>query len=742
MKEIELEGGTIDTAELWRALAEFETGELDSVQRDELMALIGRSPAAQRSYLDYFQMTAMLGAEASTFAEKGKLPVVMGQRRLANRVFRRSLLTAAAVLVLTAIAATFFKVRQIESGQLAVSATAGAKWAVDGMLQDPAADRGKVAAGSSLKVWSGMVELKLESGAKFVLQGPAHASFPESDRPVLHAGWLWVDSEEVGEPLEVETPGLLVRDIGTRFAVRVPEEGPAEVHLVEGRVDVFAKATNEMLISLKPEERAHAIPAEGEMKVLSLARDPFPDLGDLFEAPANYATTVKSQNPAGYWRMNGDEAGVFPNEVSGGLVGRCHPRAATSDSGPGPANGYRGFGEGNRSALAPAHGRESLSLGSILDHDGLLFEDDFSEEGGELDGAMPDVTVDSTRWVSSPAFNRDGTTNSSKGSASLAFTPFDGTIYTLDATVTATSGPSEDWIGMGFGRALSARLPRIGSGGMAGNVWMLHRAEDSTKPVNRAWLSTSASDWDWPAGSPVGGTMDMRIVLDTTEGPGGWTATWYAKRPADEVYHKVRDTEVLINESISCVVLSGMGERISATVEEFSLRAEKQKHNRPERHRADGPSRLSRKEGAVSFWVRCDPGRERPEVLWIAGERRGDASVHAHLTADGRAGLFMENGRYDVLVASEDSIDDGEWHHLVASWSPDSVDLYIDGKQVARDTEFRGMQRGLLPELRFGGDSKDAGLESFNGSFDEIAVWDRPLTFTEVVHQFRSAQGR
>jgi hypothetical protein len=158
-------------------------------------------------------------------------------------------------------------------------------------------------------------------------------------------------------------------------------------------------------------------------------------------------------------------------------------------------------------------------------------------------------------------------------------------------------------------------------------------------------------------------------------------------------------------------------------------------------HLADGPARVARREGAVSFWVRRESGGEKPEILWSAGEGRKDSSIHACLTADGRAGFFMENGRYDVLLASEEPVSDGKWHHLVASWSPSAVDLYVDGVQVARDTEFRGAQHGILPELRFGGDGPDAGFGHFSGSFDEIAVWDRPLTSVEVVHQFRSAQG-
>jgi hypothetical protein len=343
--------------------------------------------------------------------------------------------------------------------------------------------------------------------------------------------------------------------------------------------------------------------------------------------------------------------------------------------------------------------------------------------------------------VAAPAFKSDGSLKNLTGSATLAFTPVDGVIYTLDASMTTTTGPSEDWIGLGFGRGQTTQPARFNSGGIAGRVWMLHRAADTTKPVNRAWLSTTTSDWVWPSGSPLGGSMDMRIILDTTGRAGSWTATWYAKRPADEVYMMVRDTEPLINESITSVGFSMIAEDLSASIQSFQLRADQKKSTRSDLYLAKGPAQVARKEGALSCWIRREPGEKASELLWAAGEGSRNHSVHAHLTKDGRAGFFMENGRYDVLIASEEPINDGKWHHLVASWSPSEVDLYVDGKLAARDTEFRDMLQGVLPELYFGGNSLDSVFAPFTGLVDEIALWDRALTPEEVRHQFRSAQG-
>jgi hypothetical protein len=114
----------------------------------------------------------------------------------------------------------------------------------------------------------------------------------------------------------------------------------------------------------------------------------------------------------------------------------------------------------------------------------------------------------------------------------------------------------------------------------------------------------------------------------------------------------------------------------TADFDNFSIRIAPAPSALPAPHPGGTPARVARKEGAVSFWMRREPGGERKEILWAAGEHLTDDSIHAHLTADGHAGFFMENGRYDVLITAKESIADGKWHHLAASWSPSTVDLY------------------------------------------------------------------
>ena len=69
MSEFETKDGMLDISRLEMALQELESGRLDEAERDDLMVLITRSPAAQRAYLGYFEVSAMLVAESATHVD-------------------------------------------------------------------------------------------------------------------------------------------------------------------------------------------------------------------------------------------------------------------------------------------------------------------------------------------------------------------------------------------------------------------------------------------------------------------------------------------------------------------------------------------------------------------------------------------------------------------------------------------------------------------------------------------------
>ncbi|MFZ9936455.1 MAG: LamG-like jellyroll fold domain-containing protein [Luteolibacter sp.] len=757
MRESEPRSGALEVADLWRQLAELEDGSLDPAQRDELMSLLDESRAARRLYAEYFALSVGLEAQARYLDQQGKLPVLADVLR-PWRMFRRSLLAAAALVAIGTIVAALVVVKRPEPRRLTAAATADARWMVDGLAQSPAASEWKVTAGSTVQVLSGTVKLRLDPGAAMVMQGPAKASFPELDKPVLNDGWLWIDSGESGEAFEIKTPNLLVRDIGTRFGVRVPEKGPDEVHLVKGKVEVLAKSTRKTIATLEPDGRGLAIAATGKPATLALARDPFPGLADLLVAPGNYPTTVRSQNPAGYWRMEEAAPGALDNEVPEGLVGRRHPQVRLGEPGPGPDSGFHGFGRGNPSARLPANPDAApLLLGATPIHTGEVMRDDFNAPHDYTSGIAGTIwhgvvnaenAVSLNAGTSTTGRLRIAATDGKGWDAGSNNAPF---LYMnvsgdFDARVEVPAQTAGDY----SVAALMARLGAPAANGKPGEDYMTvtsnrfgsNNIQARTLRDGAQNDSIGSSHADFPRHLRLTRTGNTFHAFVSADGRSWQPVSWGGLRGLPIGVGLVREDLDGLPLQVGLWQGSFKTSGHSADFDNFHIWITPDPSSRPDSHPGGPPARVARKEGAVSFWMRREPGVKRREILWAAGENMADDAIHARLDADGRVAFFMEDGRYDLLITSEESIADGRWHHLAASWSPTAVNLYLDGQRAGSDTEYRAMQQGILPELRFGSGPAGFGDPSFTGWIDEVALWDRALTPAEVRHQFHSARGK
>jgi ferric-dicitrate binding protein FerR (iron transport regulator) len=352
----------LDVPDLWLVLEELEEGTLDPSQGDDLRALLNRSPAARRAYLEFFQHSAVLRMEAAKLHEQGLLPVV-GSALQIRRSFQISAFAAAALVALAAIVAALIAVTRPEPARLAAVVAPETRWSIDGVAQNSGKEPVSVVEGSTVRVLSGTVRLKLESGDLMLLQGPAAVAFPTLHRPQLLQGWLWIDAPKADEPFLIEAAGLRVRDIGTRFGVRVPPEGAVEVHLVKGRVEVLGSKTGEVLGDLKEDGKAFAFTTKGKEEEIPLTTDPFPDLPALLKQPTNYRTTVLGQAPAGYWPLNEPKDGVLFNQVRESSSGFLGQAVRGGEPGPDREDGFPGFPDANRSLHLDGSSEQSAVAG-------------------------------------------------------------------------------------------------------------------------------------------------------------------------------------------------------------------------------------------------------------------------------------------------------------------------------------------------------------------------------------------
>lgn len=85
---------------------------------------------------------------------------------------------------------------------------------------------------------SGLVQIAFDDGVEVTLQGPAEYELNQLGSTRLHSGLLSAAVPPGAEGFQVDTPAARVIDLGTRFGIRLGEDGASEVTVFDGEVDV------------------------------------------------------------------------------------------------------------------------------------------------------------------------------------------------------------------------------------------------------------------------------------------------------------------------------------------------------------------------------------------------------------------------------------------------------------------------------------------------------------------------
>ncbi|MEM6793966.1 MAG: LamG-like jellyroll fold domain-containing protein [Acidobacteriota bacterium] len=135
-------------------------------------------------------------------------------------------------------------------------------------------------------------------------------------------------------------------------------------------------------------------------------------------------------------------------------------------------------------------------------------------------------------------------------------------------------------------------------------------------------------------------------------------------------------------------------------------------------------------EATVALWYRLDVPHDGYLVTW--GGSFNDAD-HLSIYLDPSSGLRLRvhdaDDTWRVLEVAPPGFADGGWHHLVLTTDGDGSVAYFDGVPVG--TNPMG-DDPMTPRGVFRIGANPAGTFGIEASFDEVAVWDRALSASEV----------
>ena len=158
------------------------------------------------------------------------------RREVARRSWWIPLAAAAAVAIAAIVSWKGLPPRKVERPvNIAVlTRAADAVWADAAFAPQP----GRLMQAGWLRLRSGAAQIEFSRGARVVIEGPAEFQLVSENEGQLRFGKLWARVPPSAQGFKVSAPSFTAVDLGTEFGCKVPQGGPAEVHVFEGAVEV------------------------------------------------------------------------------------------------------------------------------------------------------------------------------------------------------------------------------------------------------------------------------------------------------------------------------------------------------------------------------------------------------------------------------------------------------------------------------------------------------------------------
>ncbi len=151
------------------------------------------------------------------------------------------------------------------------------------------------------------------------------------------------------------------------------------------------------------------------------------------------------------------------------------------------------------------------------------------------------------------------------------------------------------------------------------------------------------------------------------------------------------------------------------------------------------------REGTFSIWFRTNFTGVAKHIF-AASDNTQDNDDFGLLINQGVLNFFVRDGGNILNAKSPSRVDDNQWHHAVISSDLNGNAMYIDGNkiQIAYSVGNSGSNvwfNNVSNKNAFyiGAREEDNGLENFfNGTMDNIMIWNSSLTQQEVYRLYRS----
>jgi hypothetical protein len=144
----------------------------------------------------------------------------------------------------------------------------------------------------------------------------------------------------------------------------------------------------------------------------------------------------------------------------------------------------------------------------------------------------------------------------------------------------------------------------------------------------------------------------------------------------------------------------------------------------------------------IAVWIKTNSGDTYEgivETVSIVGEWIYDYALYL---TNGQIRLALGNGssQYDVTVSESGDLRDDTWHHVAWTFDRPTNKVYLDGSSIGSPANWDYDIAYGNEGLRIG--NIDEAPQYFNGSIDEVRIYNRVLGPTEIQEMYNAGAGR
>ncbi|MFC1723235.1 LamG domain-containing protein, partial [Nanoarchaeota archaeon] len=138
--------------------------------------------------------------------------------------------------------------------------------------------------------------------------------------------------------------------------------------------------------------------------------------------------------------------------------------------------------------------------------------------------------------------------------------------------------------------------------------------------------------------------------------------------------------------------------------------------------------------GSISAWAKP---KDCGETLCMVADIRGTSAGGAYLAyIPGTTQFRLTYGNGTSITPMFSDVVSDEWYHIGGTWGPSGGKLYLNGVENDSST--------LIPDISasyayFTIGSQASGIRSFNGTIDEVKLWNRVLSEQEMKADYENA---